>query len=99
MLVLLSGCSALTPVAVPIEVTHDSHVTQHEPFTSHPTNYGIDTVSVGLKWEPLSHATVVLEDGVILEHFNPELPGYGSFAGPREIFTARVTYEIPLKEP
>ena len=94
---LLAGCQMLKPVSVPIEVTHVSHLTQHWPFTDHPTCYGFDSVSVGLKWQPVRHMTVVLEEGMVLENRDPNFYGYGSLAGPRELFTGRVTYEVPLR--
>jgi starvation-inducible outer membrane lipoprotein len=36
---LLAGCTVL-PDAIRADVGHESHMTQHEPFTSHPTRYG-----------------------------------------------------------
>src|SRR5207237_6122474 len=37
---LIAGCATLEPNAVRAFVGHESHTTQHAPFTSHQTNYG-----------------------------------------------------------
>ena len=102
--VSMSGCTALKPVSIPIEVEHISHLTQHEPFTDHPTNYGLYTVSAGLKWEPAPHFTITLMEGINVnrgwqwrEPDGETVPFHGGLMGGRETFQGRITYEIPLR--
>jgi hypothetical protein len=101
LIALLSGCSALhtlEPNTLPIELTHVSHSTQH--FGSNPTNYGYDAVSIGAKWKPLKNLSITVSEGVILEKRCRTADGereYGALYGPREVFTGRISYEIPLK--
>lgn len=102
---LIAGCASLRdlePSSIPIEVTHVSHLTQH--LDSNPTNYGFDSVSVGLRWRVGNFSATVLE-GVVLENARTwtvdstgqQIPLHGGLLGPREVFTGRLSYEIPLK--
>src|ERR1700751_4172735 len=97
----LSGCSTLRtlePNAIPIELNHVSHMTHHEPFNAHPTNYGYDALSIGAKWRPLKNLSITLTEGVVLEHkVDTTWAKYGALDGPREVFNGRIAYEIPLK--
>ena|ERR1700757_3752321 len=97
----LSGCSTLRtlePNAIPIELNHVSHMTQHEPFNAHPTNYGYDALSIGAKWRPLKNLSISISEGVVLERQAPDGEReYGALYGPREVFNGRIAYEIPLK--
>lgn len=86
-LLALGGCVELRPETVSLEAEHVSHATQHEPFTSHPTAYGFDAVSVAARWE-YGPAYVELSEGAILERCTPDW--CGSLMGPREVFTGRV---------
>lgn len=103
MLLLLNGCSVmhtLEPNALPIEFDHVSHLTQHEPFTNRPTAYGSNEVMLGAKWQPLPRFSVTLSDGITLGSTYTAPNGvqwHGSTVGPREVFTGRIAYEIPLK--
>lgn len=98
---LLSGC-ALAPVSAPIEITHVSHLTQH--FERLKTDFGYDTVNVGLKWAPSPGLSIKIEEGIGLDsesHINTRYygnqPAFGALLGPREVFTGSITYEIPLR--
>lgn len=84
-LVVLSctGCAALLPDAVPIEVAHVSHASQH--FTAHPTNYGYDTLYTGLKWKR-GNFSIKVEEGYTKEHLD----------GMHEVTEASLEYDIPL---
>jgi hypothetical protein len=86
---LLAGCASvdLRPESISLETEHVSHATQHEPFTSHPTSYGINTVDVMARWEPTRNTYVEVSEGAVLEHCVNDW--CGSLAGPREVFTAR----------
>lgn len=101
LIVLVSGCSTLhtlEPNTLPIELTHVSHSTQH--FGAHPTNYGYDALSIGAKWKPTRNLSLSISEGVTLEKRCQTASGereYGALYGPREVFTGRITYEIPLK--
>jgi hypothetical protein len=98
IMALLQGCAALPSAAV-VELGHTSHITQHEPFQSAATatNYGINVASVGLKWQPTAHLSAVVEDGLSLDRHYPQDHSYGALMGPREVFNARLSYEIPLR--
>lgn len=86
----LSGCSALRPHSVLIEADHVSHISQH--FGPNPTNYGFDSINVGLKWTPTKHTYFEILEGAVLEKKDGE--AYGALAGPREVFTAKAGIEI-----
>ena len=97
----LSGCSTLRtlePDTLPVELTHVSHLTQH--FGANPTNYGYDALSIGAKWKPLKNLSISVSEGVILESRQTNTVGEqwcGALYGPREVFTGKIAYEIPLK--
>jgi hypothetical protein len=95
--VLLAGCAALVPVGVPIELDHTSHLTQHAPFTDTPTRYGYNAVAVGLHWQPAERLSVVATEGWNLSPSYPQAQLCGALKGPREVFQARITYEVPLR--
>lgn len=101
LIVMLAGCSTLhtlEPNTLPIELTHVSHATQH--FGANPTNYGYDALSIGAKWKPLKNLSISVSEGLILEnsyHTADGRCGFGALYGPREVFTGRIAYEIPLK--
>jgi hypothetical protein len=86
-LLLCSGCAALEPRTVAMELEHVSHATQHEPFTSHPTGYGFAAANVTARWE-YQRAYVELSEGAVLEKCQRNW--CGSLKGPREIFNGRV---------
>jgi len=100
---LLAGCSTLRtlePNSLPIEIDHVSHLTQHQPFTDHPTAYGYEAFSIGAKWRPTPNFSISVSEGAILDHGYYGPTGkreYGALLGPREVFTGRLVYEIPLK--
>lgn len=87
-IVLTGGCAQLMPAAVHLESEHTSHMSQHQPFTDHPTNIGYDTASVGLMWQPVKHMAVVIEDGYAY---------HTKLDATREVFQARISYDIPLR--
>lgn len=101
LITVLSGCSALRtiePNTLPVEFTHVSHVSQH--FGPNPTNYGYDAFSIGAKWLPIKNLSLSVSEGVILEPGHCAANGaleHGALDGPREVFTGRVAYEIPVK--
>lgn len=95
----LSGCMALAPNTVRPEIAHYSHATQHEPFTSNPTNYGSEVASVILHWDLPKQFSLELGEGYDLD--KPWKAGNhtviaGEMAGPREEFTARVGYAFKI---
>jgi hypothetical protein len=93
---LLTGC-ALAPNSVRPEFDHLSHLTQHEPFTSHPTNDGADIAFLLAHWD-LKRAYLEIGEGYSLNHGSPEPGvGYGEIGGPREQFTARFGLIILVK--
>lgn len=103
-LVALLGCSTLRtlePDYLPVEVDHVSHLTEHQPFTDHPHSYGYNDIAIGAKWVPMPHLSITVSEGVILEgrHVNTftGTQWHGSLMGPKEVFTGRLVYDIPLK--
>lgn len=90
----LQGCAALLPNTVGPELAHASHLTQHRPFTSHPQNYGYQTIGVVAHWRV---GGFYLDAG---ESYN-FAPTYGEdcagLCGSREVFTGRLGYEFRVK--
>jgi len=92
ILVALGGCAALAPDAVRIEAAHESHASVGSLGCSHNCSEdGLTTASVMLKWRS---GPLTIEAG---EGINLRGRDGGGFVGPREVFTARAGYEIPLK--
>lgn len=74
-----------------LEAEHISHATQHEPFTSKPTDYRFDAVSLVARWHrgPLSLEIgegESLDAGVLIGGHLV----HGALLGPREVFHARL---------
>lgn len=84
LILLLTACAELRPVSIPVEVSHTSHVTQH--FGSDKSNFGWNTVSVGLKWR-VNNMTIEMTDGYSIEPVD----------GRHEVFQASARWEIPLR--
>jgi hypothetical protein len=82
------GCAQLKPAAVHLETEHTSHMSQHQPFTDHPSNTGYDTASVGLLWRPVKNMTLIIEDGYA---YHTKLDAM------REVFQVSISYDIPLR--
>lgn len=91
----LAGCSVLEPNVIKTEYTHISHISQHEPFTSHATSYGINAVGIIARWE---YPQFYFEIGEGLSTDPSRLNGEacGSFYGPREQTTIRIGHEWRL---
>jgi hypothetical protein len=98
MVVFLPGC-ALIPNSVRPEIEHMSHLTQHEPCTSHPTNYGANIASIMLHWDT-PHSYLEIGEGINLGRawHGGKVNGYDEIEGPREQFTARVGLIIPIRK-
>ena len=96
-IITMPGCAALKPVGVPIEFEHISHATQH--IGANRTNYGVNVASVGLHWKPAPRLNVVLMEGFALNKEYTYADGEhscGALWGGREVFTARVSYEVAI---
>lgn len=85
----LTGCAVLPDELEP-EIYHESHITQHEPFDTSPTNFGRNVAAASLNWER-GPVELRVEDGYSF-HGND---GCGSC--PREVFRATLGYKIPLR--
>jgi hypothetical protein len=94
---IISGCAALEPNTVNIEAEHMSHLTQHRPFTDHPTDYGANELNVLAHWKIGSHAYAEVGEGYNFSHNWPAINSHGEIIGPREQFTARFGYSFQLK--
>jgi hypothetical protein len=80
------------------EIEHMSHLTQHEPFTSHPTHDSASIAWLLAHWDVTRHGYVEVGEGFILNHESPGPGvGYGEIGGPREQFVARFGLIIPVK--
>ena len=97
----LSGCAALIPNTITPEVVHESHASQHEPFTQNPTRYGANLAGVELDWHLPHHIVVSLAEGVSLDkHYTtPQYAAesYGEIMGPREQFIGRIGYQFQVR--
>lgn len=94
---VLSGCVSLEPTSVRLYGEHVSHATQH--FESAPTDYGYNALSVELHWQA-NGAFLDVAEGINLnsrDKLDTTADCYGGLWGPREVFTLRAGYEIPLK--
>lgn len=82
----LTGCATLLPDAITAEVAHESHATQHEPCTNHPTEYGRNTIGLAARWERGRFFGEVSEGYSF--HGNDGSPA------PKDVFEARVGVDI-----
>lgn len=87
----------LRPDSLDIETTHVSHISQH--FGSNATNFGYDSIALAAsyKWRRL---TVTVAEGIVLDSRDPHTHEacYGALFGPREVFTARFTFNLYRKQ-
>jgi hypothetical protein len=88
---LAAGAVDLLPDYAAIEYQHTSHISQHEPFTDTPTNYGSDVPMLALGWQR-GPWRFEIADG-----YNLDPPRSAVIAGPRETFAATVSYQFSLK--
>lgn len=99
-LLLITGCATLEPDSIRPELEHMSHLTQHQPFSDHPTCFGANVASVFAHWD-IHSAYVEVGEGVVLNRLSAKdskgETAYGEIEGPREQFTARVGYVFDLK--
>jgi hypothetical protein len=95
----LTGC-ALAPDSIRPELQHLSHVSQHQPFTDSPTNFGATMATVMAHWD-IPHAYVEVGEGIVLDSLSARNAAgetaYGEIEGPREQFIGRVGLIIPVK--
>lgn len=94
VLLTLLGVDAcvVAPDSIRPELEHMSHLTQHEPFTSHPTKYGSDVINVVAHWDTPKHTYFELAEGVSIDKRDRWTQSYGELVGSREEFTARIGY-------
>jgi hypothetical protein len=90
---LLCGC-ALEPNAVRLEGEHISHVSQH--FGEDKTNCGTELVNAVAHWRLGNHGYLDVSEGYNLNKPDGQVCD-GGICGPREVFQARVGYEITLR--
>jgi hypothetical protein len=85
-LALLSACATIAPDALRLEAGHQSSALQHLESPTH--NYGMETLGAVLVWRRGRWVTEVSEAAVI---------GTCLYCPARDVFDARVGYEIPLR--
>jgi hypothetical protein len=90
---LLAGCATY----IQPEIVHQSHATQHQPFTDSPTRYGSNQAAVVLGWDLPHNVNVELAEGISLDRHYTQSNQYGEIEGPREQFTGRIGYRFNLK--
>lgn len=84
---LTTGCATLAPTDLLLEQDHMSSATQH--VRAHPTDIGINSSMVYLRWRPTKHVYIDLGEGVSYSAaFVPHHP---------EVFQGRVGIDIPLR--
>jgi len=94
--ICLSSCAALPNTITP-QLTHESHIMQHEPFTNQPTDYGANILETEARWNLPRNFTLSVADGVNLSQQYPQMPGYGEIMGrTRETFRASFGYSFVI---
>lgn len=88
---MMIGACSYAPRQVSIEADHVSHLTQHRPFSDHPTNFGYTSINVIARWHK-RHVYAELSEGLVLNARDGR--SFGGLWGPREVFTARLGYII-----
>ncbi len=98
LLFTLSGCAAL-PNTVGQFVQHDSHLTQHRPFTDAPTDYGANLVGMDAHWQK-GRVTFDVSEALNLQGRwqTSDQVGHGEIMGPRESFEAWVGWAFEVKK-
>jgi hypothetical protein len=87
----------MIPNTITPEVVHESHATQHRPFTESPTRYGADLAMLTFGWRLPHHVRIELSEGVSLDKHYPQTPSYGEIEGPREQFIGRIGYSFEVR--
>lgn len=85
-LCFLTACATLEPDAITAEVAHESHATQHEPLTDHPTNYGRTELGLAARW---SRGRFF---GEVSEGYS--FQGTDGSPAPREVFELKLGVDI-----
>jgi hypothetical protein len=93
----LCACATIAPNDVRLEAEHLSHLTQHRPFTDHPTDYGADLINAIAHWDVGRNGYVELGEGYNFSKAWPDIDSHGEIIGPREEFTARAGLRFRLK--
>lgn len=93
----LTGCTALEPNSFRVEAEHISHMTQHEPFTDHPTNIGDESIEMLAHWKVLQHGYFEIGEGLNVSPHQAGKDCNGGLCGPREIFIARAGYIFTVR--
>jgi hypothetical protein len=90
VLFFLTGCAGLS---VRPEFEHMSHLSQHEPFTDHPTGYGENIANLIVHWQ---HGPLYVEagEGIALAPYYPASQSFGEIVGPKEEFSFRLGYVL-----
>lgn len=94
--VLTTGCALLPNTVSPV-IEHVSHLTQHAPFTSHPTDYGYNQVALQAHWNVTRNTFVEVSEGYNLGTLNTHGQACGALYGGREVFTAKIGYTFHVK--
>jgi hypothetical protein len=93
--ILSTGCASLLPNSIGPEFAHSSHISQHQPFTSHPTNIAYETVGVTARWHTSSGFYLDVSEAYNMAPKDGQV--CAGMCGPREIFTARAGYAFQVR--
>lgn len=81
------------PDSITSDWTHVSHLTQHEPFTDHPTNYGFNALFLTAHWNFFNDRLhLSISEGAVIEQC--QYNWCGGLAGKRETFKGTLEYNI-----
>ena len=97
VLIAMSGCVSVVPNYVAPEIEHMSHISQHEPLTSHPTGYNVNIAGVVAGYNLPHHLNLELTEGVALNPHYASSSSCGEIQGPREEFSARLRYTFQVR--
>jgi hypothetical protein len=87
---ILGGCATLEPDALRLEAGHQSTIFQH--FASQPSDYGMETLGVAARWQRGRWVAEVSEAYAV-----SGIDACARLCPTRDVFDARIGYEIPLK--
>ena len=98
LLIITSLCQAADfEISLVPEAEHMSHMTQHRPFTDHPTEYGANMLGIGLQLDYRALTVALVESYNLSPSYQVYgAPEHGEIMGAREEFSLRVQYKLTV---